>query len=853
MKNKEYDKYKQLLEECIYIPFKNLNKTEFSLLPTMISIELPEDEYKISSFTAYLKYGKSKWIITKYKYKLFQLCSLLEKDGVLIKSFKHINTFTASKDIIVNIINEIFEKSRYIKMTNAYLFFRISQYSFFGEKKYEEKFILSISNVESPSACCACILTNRKLLKSYYLISKDTHILFYDYKHTKKIEKILFYKKDLNYRIVRGPLHTSVVIIEDGYKISITSLFKDRLEDLFEQINISLQSYANGFSSYAPLRSNNIVNFFVDGKDYFDDLYYVLKNAKKEIYIAGWWIFPKLYLERTKVNPRTKKTHRLDFVLKKAAKRGVKIYILIYQEIQYAVSINSKYTYDVFTRLHSNISVIRHPYSTPNNFIYWSHHEKIVIVDQRIAYIGGIDLCLGRYDTDKHLLFEKDNSKSKYLPRTRNSIHSLSINNKKISNTYEGYTWPGMDFSNPLKQDFKEIEEAEKSLIDRKKIPRMPWHDIQCKVIGGSSFDISLHFIQRWNHLTSSDLIIPNETYFSNITYDAYPYVSSQALRSIGKWSLNKSTENSVYLGYLTLIKNARDYIYIENQFFITKSIEDATSNPKNLIGLEIVNRIIRAHKEMKPFKVYIIIPLLPAFELDISLESNSVLMHLLKIQSECIKKHQNSLINVLEKEGIDYRDYILFLSLQKYQIQYSEVHCEQIYVHSKLIVADGNKMIIGSANLNDRSMLGDRDSESCLYIEDLKYNQVNDLIKKLFKEHIGYKQIKKKKTKYKILCDEFNLPVLRLSDDTFFKEICKIATNNTNLYHTLFNSFLSNRIRTFRSYYEIIKKTKPNLDGKLKNIIGNFVLYPFEFLIDEDLSSGFLSLDSIIPEQIYY
>jgi phospholipase D1/2 len=853
MKNKEYDKFKQLLEECIYIPFKNLNKIEFTLLPTMISIEIPEDECKISSFTAYLKYGKSEWKITKYKYKLFHLCSLLEKDGVLIKSFKDINVFTASKDIIVNITNEIFEKSRFIKMPDAYLFFRISQYSFFGEKRYEEKFILSISNMESPSACCACILTDKKLLKSYYLICKGTHILFYDYKHSKKIEKVIFFKKDLNYRIIRGSLHTSVVIIEDGYKYSITSLFKDRLEDLYEQINISLQTYKKGLSSYATLRSNNIVNFFVDGKDYFDDLYYVLKKAKKEIYIAGWWIFPKLYLERTKVTPRTKKTHRLDFVLRNTAKRGVKIYILIYQEIQYAVSINSGYTYDVFTRLHSNISVIRHPYSTPNSFIYWSHHEKIVIVDQRIAYIGGIDLCLGRYDTDEHLLFEKNDIKSKYLPHTRNSIHTFSINNEKISNTYEGYTWPGMDFSNPLKQDFKEIEEAEKSLIDRSKIPRMPWHDIQCKVVGGSAFDISLHFIERWNYLTTSDLIIPNETYFSDIICDTYPYVLSQALRSIGKWSLNKSTENSIYLGYLTLIRNARDYIYIENQFFITSSVEDATSNPKNLIGLEIVNRIIRAHKEMKPFKVYIIIPLLPAFELDISLESNSVLMHLLKIQSECIKKHENSFINVLEKEGIDYKDYVLFLSLQKYQEQYGKVHCEQIYVHSKLIVADGKRMIIGSANINDRSMLGDRDSEACLYIEDLKYNQIDDLIKKLFKEHIGYKQIKRNKTKYKNISDELSLPVLRLSDDTFFKEVCKIATNNTNLYHALFNSFLSNQIRTFRSYYEIIKKPKPNLGNKLKAIIGNFVLFPFEFLIDEDLSSGFLSLDSIIPEIIYY
>ena len=27
----------------------------------------------------------------------------------------------------------------------------------------------------------------------------------------------------------------------------------------------------------------------------------------------------------------------------------------------------------------------------------WAHHEKIVVVDQIYAFVGGIDLCYGRY------------------------------------------------------------------------------------------------------------------------------------------------------------------------------------------------------------------------------------------------------------------------------------------------------------------------------------------------------------------------------------------------------------------------------------------------------------------------
>lgn len=35
-------------------------------------------------------------------------------------------------------------------------------------------------------------------------------------------------------------------------------------------------------------------------------------------------------------------------------------------------------------------------------FIYRSHHEKLVIVDYQICFIGGLDLCFGRYDTSEH-------------------------------------------------------------------------------------------------------------------------------------------------------------------------------------------------------------------------------------------------------------------------------------------------------------------------------------------------------------------------------------------------------------------------------------------------------------------
>lgn len=44
----------------------------------------------------------------------------------------------------------------------------------------------------------------------------------------------------------------------------------------------------------------------------------------------------------------------------------------------------------------------------------------------------------------------------------------------------------------------------------------------------------------------------------------------------------------------------------------------------------------------------------------------------------------------------------------------------ELVYVHSKLLIADDDTAIIGSANINDRSLLGDRDSEIAVMVQDI-------------------------------------------------------------------------------------------------------------------------------------
>lgn len=50
------------------------------------------------------------------------------------------------------------------------------------------------------------------------------------------------------------------------------------------------------------------------------------------------------------------------------------------------------------------------------------------------------------------------------------------------------------------------------------------------------------------------------------------------------------------------------------------------------------------------------------------------------------------------------------------------QVAHESIYVHSKLAIADDRRAIIGSSNINDRSLLGDRDSEVAVIIQGIVF-----------------------------------------------------------------------------------------------------------------------------------
>ena len=408
----------------------------------------------------------------------------------------------------------------------------------------------------------------------------------------------------------------------------------------------------NYYDSFASKNSSNYIKYLIDSKAYFEDLLEALMEAKESIYISAFILDPEIFLKRP-VNEQIyidmfkRKILTKDFgenmtrlidILDYKAKNNVKIYILDYYEWGHGVVTSSKHLENVIKKLNNpNIRLIRFPNNEKTKI--WTTHEKYIIVDKIIGYIGGIDLSWGKYDSPEHRLYEGPNE----------------------NNVYE---FPLMDYRNQQKIFFSDIENYTKTEISRENDHRFPWHDIQLKIIGPSVKDLVIHFFERWNHANNWEEKLYNETIninnvknlidkinkksiwktFTNLIFDSdkvekdyfvendvdvnqkiekeiYSKYKKKGnfnsdalvLRSASTWCIGGSeTEKSILNAYYDLIQNAKHYIYIENQYFISKSWTDeekkeAKVKPedviKNKVSYYIRKRIEKAYENNEILK----------------------------------------------------------------------------------------------------------------------------------------------------------------------------------------------------------------------------------------------------------
>ena len=481
-----------------------------------------------------------------------------------------------------------------------------------------------------------------------------------------------------------------------------------------QMINSSPWSKKNRFDSFAPVRTNVFAQWLVDGRDYMWNVSRAISMAKDVIYIHDWWLSPELYMRRPAC---ISKKWRLDRLLQRKAREGVKIFVIVYRNINSAIPIDSEYTKFSLLDLDSNVFVQRSPNQIRQGTFFWAHHEKVCIVDHMVAFVGGIDLCFGRWDTPQHELADDKLTGFEDTDIPRNADNCQ--------------LWPGKDYSNPRVQDFFALDKPYEEMYDRSKTARMPWHDISMQVVGQPARDLTRHFVQRWNYILRQRkpsrptpfLLPPPELNAKDLeALGLNGTCEVQMLRSCGMWSMGtpNRTEHSIMTAYTLAIQKSDHFVYIENQFFISTCEMDNT-RIENTIGEALVERIIRANEQGENWRAVIVIPLVPGFQNTVDSPDGTSIRLIMQCQYRSICRGESSIFGRLRAAGINPDQYIKFFSLRSWgKIGHNKVlTTEQLYIHAKCMVVDDKIAIIGSANINERSMLGNRDSECAAIVRD--------------------------------------------------------------------------------------------------------------------------------------
>ncbi|PSN72254.1 phospholipase-like protein D1 [Corynespora cassiicola Philippines] len=512
--------------------------------------------------------------------------------------------------------------------------------------------------------------------------------------------------------------HHQLRLINSERKMKMLAKNDRQLQQFEDSIRFMAQNseWANNqrFQSFAPVRKRIYAQWLVDGRDYMWNVSRAISMAKDVIYIHDWWLSPELYMRRP---PAISQKWRLDRLLQRKAQEGVKVFVIMYRNVNAAIPIDSEYSKFSLLDLHPNVFVQRSPNQIRQNTFFWAHHEKICIVDHTIAFCGGVDLCFGRWDTPQHSVVDDKLTGFELDDNPKDADHCQ--------------LWPGKDYSNPRVQDFFNLDRPYEEMYDRTKVPRMPWHDIGMQIVGQPARDLTRHFVQRWNYLLRqrkpsrpTPFLLPppdfNPADIEALGLDGTCEV--QILRSATSWSLGtpNKTEHSIMNAYVQMIATSEHFVYIENQFYIS-SCEVLGTRIENRISDALVDRIKRAHKNQEDWRACIIIPLMPGFQNTVDQQEGSSVRLIMTCQYRSICRGETSIFGRLRAAGIEPEDYIQFYALRAWgEIGPTKsLVTEQLYIHAKCMIVDDRVCIIGSANINERSMLGSRDSEVAAIVRD--------------------------------------------------------------------------------------------------------------------------------------
>ena len=265
------------------------------------------------------------------------------------------------------------------------------------------------------------------------------------------------------------------------------------------------------------------VAFLIDGASYFAAFLSAVERAQRSVLIVGWDFDSRIQLQHDE-KPQDGAEQLLHFLKAVISRRkDLHIHILIWDfAVIYALDRELfptiKLDWHVPRRLHFRFD--------GNNPVGVSHHQKIVVIDDAVAFVGGIDLSKSRWDTPEHRA--KD-------PRRVDPL---------------GRSYP-------------------------------PRHDVQLAVAGPAAAALGDLVRERWYRATGDRLKPPEEK-----DLDPWPPELSADMENvrIGIARTESAHEERQEIRevenlYCDAIAAARRYIYLENQYFTCEKIAEALAS----------------------------------------------------------------------------------------------------------------------------------------------------------------------------------------------------------------------------------------------------------------------------------
>lgn len=161
--------------------------------------------------------------------------------------------------------------------------------------------------------------------------------------------------------------------------------------------------YAPPDRQFAPVRQGNKVDAFTDGRSAMKAMADAIRNAQKFIFIADWQMnFDTEMDERGGAH-----ASRLSELLFDAInQRGVDVRVLLYDSVEAAAYTHENEARTALYKMQDantpgQVQVGLHNPATGRTDAFniaFSHHQKILVVDGHIGFVGGLDIAHGRWD-----------------------------------------------------------------------------------------------------------------------------------------------------------------------------------------------------------------------------------------------------------------------------------------------------------------------------------------------------------------------------------------------------------------------------------------------------------------------